>query len=87
MFDLSQLQTKSLAFAILLSLFFWARSLFGRKRNKYLPPGPKGIPIFGNFLQLSKAKAWKVFEQWGKEYGEFSFYPPLGPLNADTEHG
>jgi len=72
----SQLQTKSSAFVILLGLFFiWARSIYGKKRNKYLPPGPKGIPILGNFLQLSKAKPWKVFEQWGKEYGEFPFIP------------
>jgi hypothetical protein len=72
MLDLRQSQTQSVAFGILLGFFLiCARTLFGRTRNKYLPPGPKGIPFFGNFLQLSKGKAWKVFEEWGKDYGEF----------------
>ena len=33
-----------------------------------LPPGPRGIPFFGNFFQLSRTP-WKEFEVWKKQYG------------------
>ena len=35
-----------------------------------LPPGPKGIPFFGNLFQLSKTP-WKEFEVWKRQYGMF----------------
>jgi len=33
------------------------------------PPGPKGIPFFGNLFQLSMTP-WKEFEVWKKQYGK-----------------
>lgn len=38
-----------------------------KRRN--LPPGPKGIPVFGNFFQFSTSP-WKDFEAWKQEYGK-----------------
>ena len=37
-------------------------------RTGKLPPGPKGIPFFGNLFQLS-FMPWKEFEVWKKQYG------------------
>ena len=35
------------------------------RQNSKLPPGPKGIPFFGNLFQLSM-RPWKEFEIWAK---------------------
>lgn len=41
-------------------------------------PGPKGIPLLGNALQLDPAKAHQQFEQWATEYGS-PYRLRLGP--------
>lgn len=39
-----------------------------------LPPGPKGLPIIGNVLDMPSEKDWLTFAHWGDIYGTlFSF--------------
>ncbi|KAI0063312.1 cytochrome P450 [Artomyces pyxidatus] len=41
-----------------------------RKRNGLrLPPGPRGLPIIGNLLDIPKETSWLVYEDWAKSYG------------------
>jgi Cytochrome P450 len=35
-----------------------------------LPPGPKGLPILGNVLDIPPSRPEKKFLEWSKEYGE-----------------
>ncbi|KAF8874735.1 cytochrome P450 [Infundibulicybe gibba] len=39
-----------------------------------LPPGPKGLPIIGNLLDMPRAeKPWLVFREWSKIYGDIMY--------------
>ena len=38
-----------------------------------LPPGPKGLPLLGNILDLPQSEPWKTFGSWGDKYGERLF--------------
>ncbi|KAF9260384.1 cytochrome P450 [Marasmius fiardii PR-910] len=43
--------------------------LQSRSRNPSLPPGPKGLPVVGNVLDMPKGQEWKTFAEWGRQYG------------------
>src|SRR5579859_586326 len=47
-------------------------------RRKHLPPGPRGLPIIGNTLQLPQTdEVSNVIIDWAKKYGEI-FHIQLG---------
>jgi hypothetical protein len=49
-----------------LAIFFTARYFQSPWRR--LPPGPRGLPLLGNALQL-RSRQWLTFENWKKEFG------------------
>lgn len=42
---------------------------FERIARLPLPPGPKPLPIMGNFFQLNIARPWLTYTHWRKKYG------------------
>jgi len=34
-----------------------------------LPPGPKGLPLIGNLMDIPAEFAWKMYHKWSKEHG------------------
>jgi hypothetical protein len=58
---------KTVGLAVILAIVFAARSFTSKAKGK-LPPGPSGLPILGNLLQLSD-RSWLTFTEWKKTYG------------------
>lgn len=34
-----------------------------------LPPGPKGLPVIGNLLDMPTEFEWKTYHEWSKKLG------------------
>ena len=58
-------------FAFLARVYVSARA---RRRGGGLryPPGPRGLPLFGNIFDIPQHSPWETYTQWGKQYGTFA---------------
>ncbi|KAG1892829.1 cytochrome P450 [Suillus subluteus] len=52
--------------------------VFKQKNPAPYPPGPPGLPLVGNVLDIPQVKPWLTFTKWGKKYGEISHVEVLG---------
>ncbi|KAH9925321.1 cytochrome P450 [Fomitopsis serialis] len=47
-------------------------------RHRHLPPGPSGLPIIGNALQMPTRNEWVVFADLAKKHGDIMHLSALG---------
>lgn len=62
-----------------LAFYIWVTpSSLKDSRRKKLPPGPRGLPFLGNYLDLAKADTFRFqVQQWARQYGEI-WYTKMG---------
>ncbi|KAJ7626977.1 cytochrome P450 [Roridomyces roridus] len=51
---------------------------FLRKERARLPPGPSGLPVIGNVLDMPSVAEWRTFAEWGRKYGRMCSVTLLG---------
>lgn len=62
------------------TILFTVRYLHSPWRK--LPPGPRGIPLLGNVLEM-RSKQWLNFMKWKQEFGQIIFFNfPYSSLTA-----
>ena len=53
---------------LLVVLSVWR--LFNRRRKSLpLPPGPPGLPIVGNLLDMPKTYEYETYREWSRQFG------------------
>lgn len=69
----------ALDIAIVLACLTFLWRIFRRNnRNAPFPPGPKGLPVIGNLLDMPTEKEWLTFAKWGDKYGDIVSVDILG---------
>ena len=53
------------------------KALFRSIRRISLPPGPKGLPLVGNILDMPVEREWLTFARWGEVWGLLCFRSTL----------
>lgn len=62
---------------IVLVVLSLLRTFLRSRKTLSLPPGPNGLPLVGNIIDMPTEKEWLTFSRWGEIYGASYFNYPL----------
>ncbi|KAF5359346.1 hypothetical protein D9756_003621 [Leucocoprinus leucothites] len=65
-------------FVVAWRFYRWYRERKANPNGLPLPPGPKGRPFIDNLLDFPTYKAWLVYDEWTKLYGDIVYFKVLG---------
>ncbi|KIY73621.1 cytochrome P450 [Cylindrobasidium torrendii FP15055 ss-10] len=66
--------SSSILLALLVVVVAVVASSLSRKRAGKLPPGPRGLPLLGNALDMMKLRPWLVYNEWKQQYGDIVYF-------------
>ena len=65
---MSLLDTFAILATVVLILLYLKRKIHSSSHLP-LPPGPKGLPVIGNLLDIPTRFEWQIYHKWSKEFG------------------
>ncbi|TFY83864.1 hypothetical protein EWM64_g140 [Hericium alpestre] len=64
--------------ALALAAIFVVRRLLVRRGHGPLPPGPRGLPVIGNVLDIPNERQWLTYSEWGRRWGDLVYVNIMG---------
>ncbi|KAK0185228.1 hypothetical protein F5146DRAFT_199523 [Armillaria mellea] len=63
----SSIRTLDISITLVGLIFTWHLFRRTRRSTAIFPPGPRGLPLIGNLLDMPSQKEWLTFTKWGRE--------------------
>ena len=77
--DLATFKTVVLCIGIASAMLWYLMA-----KKEVHPPGPKGLPLIGNLLQIPREHPWLQYSAWATTYGMLQFDSPLSLFRLTT---